>query len=64
MEEEVNIMAKKNSIIMRIDADLAQWVRDIAQTNSLSDSQASKELAKLRKRLKEENRRVINEIKF
>ena len=55
---------KRNSIAMRIDIDLAEWVKDIAKANNLSDPQASKELAKLRKKLNDENKKIIKEIRF
>lgn len=46
----------------RISMDLSDWIDEIAKNNQLSKSQASKELAQLRKKLEKDKKRIQKEI--
>ena len=57
-------MGLGNSTPLRVDVALAVWIHEIAIENGLTSTQASRELAKLRKKMVEEKKKIIKEIRF
>ena len=57
-------MVKRNTRISRIDVGLAEWIHEIAINNELSETQASRELAKLKRRLSGGQGKITREIRF
>ena len=57
-------MVKSDTISLRVNVELAKWINEIADKNNLTKTQASKELVKLKKRMGEDKKKIIREIKF
>ena len=57
-------MGLGNSTPLRVDVALADWIHEIAKENGLTSTQASRELAKLRKKMTEEKKKIIKEIRY
>ena len=56
-------MTKKNSVVMKVDAELEEIIRKIAETNGISLRQASKEFARASKSMIQ-GRKITTEIQF
>ena len=56
-------MAKKNSVLKRIDSDMEKQIKQLAQKNDMTFVQASREMAKLNK-LKFKDKELLKEIRF
>lgn len=57
-------MAKRNSKPVRIDLELDAALRDIKEKNDMSFIQASREVARILKKMKADKEKVRREIKF
>ena len=57
-------MAKRNSKPVRIDLELDNVLREMKEKNDMSFVQASREVAKIIKKMKADKEKVRREIKF
>jgi len=57
-------MVKRNSRPARIDSELDEVLREIGTKNEISFVQASKEVARIIKKMKADKEKVRREIKF
>jgi len=57
-------MVKKNSRPARIDSELDDVLREMKEKNEISFVQASKEVARIIKKMKADKEKVRREIKF